>query len=130
MFRNPYYSIAIITLSVTINAVLGFYVYYQHINTPNHDDQMLLGEMTKMVIDSEEYKELESRLKIYSIKPIVKGGFNSSNTYSVKNYEIHVLTEIEDYIFSCSDNVCSDVVNENWTYSRYIDDKEPLLPLK
>lgn len=81
-----------------------------------------------MVVDSEEYQKIESRLKIFSIKPIVNHIKNREN--SIKDYEIHVLTESEDYVFVCSDDVCSDVVHSDYSFSPYIDGKKSLLPLK
>lgn len=128
MNNNSYLTIILLTMSLTVNGIMGFFLYYQSKSTPNHEDQMILGEMTRMVVDSEKYQEIESRLKIFSIKPFVNHIKNRHN--SVKDYEIHVLTEVEDYVFVCSDDVCSDVVHADYSFSHYIDDKKSLLPLK
>ena len=101
--------------------------YIKSTYTSDLDDQVILAEMTKMVMDSEQYQEIASREKVYAIKQGVSR-FNVADPSSVFHYEIYVQTEKESYIFTCIDKACTNVSNEGWTYSRYKDEK-PMLPL-
>lgn len=65
---------------------------------------------------------------VYAIKQGVNR-FNVANPSSIIHYEVYVQTEQQTYIFNCTDQYCTDVSNEGWTYSRYSEEK-PLLPLK
>ena len=85
------------------------------------------AEMTKMVLDSEQYKKIASKEHIYAIEQGVSR-FNVADPSSVFHYEVYVKTDQQSYIFMCKDKACSDVKNEGWTYSRYSDQK-PILPL-
>lgn len=82
----------------------------------------------KMVIESEQYQEIASRETVYAINQGVSR-FNVANPSSIFHYEIYVKTEKQTYIFYCTDEFCTNVSNEGWTYSRY-SEEEPILPLK
>ena len=115
-------------ISIVMNVYLGITSYIKSTYTPNLDDQDILGEMTKMVIESEQYKDIASRETIYAINQGVSR-FNVANPSSIFHYEIYVKTEKQTYIFYCTDKLCTNVSNEGWTYSRY-SEEEPILPLK
>lgn len=118
---------AIIIFSLGLNLYLGVDSYIKSTYTPNLDDQEILGEMTMMVLESDKYKEIASKEKIYSITQGVSR-FNVSNPESIFHYEIYVKTKNQTYIFTCEDEVCSSVSNGGWTYSRYNEEKT-ILPL-
>ncbi|WP_101842555.1 hypothetical protein [Halobacillus sp. Marseille-P3879] len=119
--------IILFSTSLVLNLYLGIDRYIKSTYTPNLEDQQILGEMTKMVLENEQYQEIASRETVYAIKQGVSR-FNVADPSSVFHYEIYVQTEKESYIFSCTDEGCSDVSNEGWTYSRY-SEEEPILPM-
>jgi hypothetical protein len=100
--------------------------YIKSTYTPTLDDQEILAEMTKMVIETEQFKEISSKETVYAIKQGVSR-FNVADPSSIFLYEITVQTDKQSYIFSCIDEACTSVSNEGWTYSRYHDEK-PILP--
>lgn len=115
-------------ISLICNLYFGFSRYIKSTYTPNEDDQEILGEMTKMVLETEQYQEIASRETVYSIKQGVSR-FNVANPSSIFHYEIYVKTEKQTYIFTCTDEFCTNVSNGSWTYSSY-SEEEPILPLK
>ncbi|AVR00855.1 hypothetical protein OBCHQ24_18230 [Oceanobacillus iheyensis] len=46
------------SVSVVLNLYLGITSYIKSTYTPNPDDQQILGEMTKMVLENEQYQEM------------------------------------------------------------------------
>lgn len=86
-------------ISVGINLYLGISSYIKNTYTPDLDDQDILGEMTKMVIQSAEYQKIASKETVYAIKQGVDR-FNVSNPSSVFHYEIYVKTDKQTYIFT------------------------------
>lgn len=119
----------ILTILFSVSAVLNLYLgitsYIKSTYTTNIDDQQILGEMTKMVLENEQYQEIASNEKVYAIKQGVSR-FNVSDPSSIFHYEVSVQTEKQSYIFTCTDENCTNVSNEGWTYSRY-SEKKPLL---
>ncbi len=120
--------VILLFISWILNLYLGITSYIKSSYTPNLDDQVILGEMTRMVLQNEEYQEIASRETVYSIKQGVNR-FNVSNPSSVIFNEISVQTEQQTYIFTCTDEFCTDVSIGGWSYSRY-SEEEPVLPLK
>lgn len=127
MKKKSKFIVIVLIVSLLGNISFGVSSYIKSSYTPDLDDQMILAEMTQMVLQSEQYKNIAIQEEVYAIKQGVNR-FNVSNTSSVYNYEIYVQTEKQSYIFYCIDKKCSDVSNEGWTYSRY-SEEEPLLPL-
>ncbi|WP_339212320.1 hypothetical protein [Solibacillus sp. FSL W8-0372] len=114
-------------ISVILNLFLGITSFIKSTYTANLDDQVILGEMTRMVLQTEQYQEIASRETVYAIKQGVNR-FNVSDPSSIYLYEISVQTEQKSYIFTCTDKLCTEVSNDGWSYSRYSED-EPVLPL-
>lgn len=52
------------SVSVVLNLYLGITSYIKSTYTPNIDDQEILGEMTKMVLENEQYQEIASNEKV------------------------------------------------------------------
>lgn len=115
-------------ISIVMNVYLGITSYIKSTYTPNLDDQDILGEMTKMVIESEQYQDIASKETVYAINQRISR-FNVANPSSIFHYEVYVKTEKQTYIFNCTDKLCTNVSNGGWTYSRY-SEEEPILPLK
>lgn len=114
--------------SFGLNVYLGINSFIKSTYTPSLDDQEILGEMTKMVIEHPQYKEIEANESIYAIKQGVSR-FNVASPASLIHSEIYVATNKQTYIFNCIDEKCSAMEIGGWTYSRYSEEK-PLLPLK
>ena len=119
--------IILLCISLTLNIYLGINNYIKSTYTPDSDDREVLAEMTKMVLDSEQYKKIASKEHVYAIEQGVSR-FNVADPSSVFHYEVYVKTDQQSYIFMCKDKACSDVKNEGWTYSRY-SNQRPILPL-
>lgn len=115
-------------ISFVLNLILGISSFIKSTYTPNLDDQIILGEMTKMVLENKQYQEIAARENVYAIKQGVSR-FNVADSSSIFHYEIYVQTEQQTYIFYCTDKLCSGVSNDGWSYSRY-SEEEPVLPLK
>ncbi len=120
--------IIILSLSLILNVYFGVSNYIKSTYIPDVDDLEVLAEMTKMVIDSEQYQEIASQETVQAIEQGVSR-FNASDPSSIYHYEINVQTNKETYIFTCTDEKCTNVRNEGWTYSRFRD-SYPILPLK
>ena len=95
--------------------------------SPNLEDQVILGEMTMMVLDNKQYQDIASKETVYSIQQGVNR-FNVGDPSSMANYEVSVVTNRQSYVFTCVDRACTDVSNGTWTYSRYLENG-PVLPL-
>lgn len=119
--------IVLFSLSLILNLYFVISDYIKSTYTLNSNDQEILAEMTKMVLESEEYKKIASKETVYAIKQNVNR-FNVADPSSIFHYGVYVQTEKESYIFSCIDKNCTDVSNGGMTYSRYSDEK-PILPL-
>lgn len=94
--------------------------------TPNEKDRVILGEMTQLVVESDDYQKLAEKEKIHAIDTFVDR--NKGGVYPF-HYDVTVRTDKESYIFSCTDKKCSEVEIGGWTYSIY-SESEPVLPLK
>ncbi|MCM3756201.1 hypothetical protein M3197_01755 [Sporosarcina aquimarina] len=95
--------------------------------SPNLEDQVILGEMTMMVLGNKQYQDIASKETVYAIKQGVSR-FNGGDPSSMASYLVSVVTNKRSYIFTCVDQACTDVSNRNWNYSRYVEN-DPVLPL-
>lgn len=95
--------------------------------SPNLEDQVILGEMTMMVLGNKQYQDIASKETVYAIKQGVDR-FNGGDPASMATYVVSVVTDKRSYIFTCVDRACTDVSNRSWNYSRYIEN-DPVLPL-
>lgn len=93
--------------------------------TPTQEDQVILGEMTQLVVESDAYQKLAETEKVYAITTGVDR--NKGGVYPF-HYGVSIRTDKQSYIFSCKDKTCSDMEIGGWTYSRYSED-DPILPL-
>ncbi|MGG0643165.1 hypothetical protein ABE021_04335 [Sporosarcina gallistercoris] len=101
--------------------------YITRSSSPNFEDQVILGEMTMMVLGNKQYQDIASKETVYAIKQGVSR-FNGVDPASMATYIVSVVTDIRSYIFTCVDRACTDVSNRSWNYSRYIEN-DPVLPL-
>ncbi|MDX8047164.1 hypothetical protein SH601_14325 [Gracilibacillus sp. S3-1-1] len=119
--------ISLFVISLGFNIYLGVTSFIKSTYTPDLDDRDLLAEMTKMVIDSEEYQEIASNETIYAIDTGVSR-FNVADPSSIFHYEVIVKTDKQSYSFTCDDEPCSTLSHSGSSYSRYSEEKT-LLPL-
>lgn len=120
--------IIIFCVSIGLNLYLIGSNYLKSTYTPTAKDLELLGEMTQMVLEADQFKEIASKEQIFAIQPGVSR-FNVANPPSIYHYEIYVKTNQETYIFNCTDKNCSNMSNEGGMYSRY-SEMDPILPLE
>lgn len=120
--------IVVFGLSVGGNLYLAGSSYLKNTHTPTKEDLEILGEMTKMVLETDQYEDIASKEQVFSIEPGVSR-FNVANPSSIFHYEVYVKTNEQTHIFYCDDETCANVSNGGSTYSRY-SEEEPILPLK
>lgn len=113
--------------SLAATAYLAGDRYIYRSFAPNIEDQAILGEMTMMVLESQQYKTIAARETVYAVKQGVDR-FNSGDPTSIYNYQITVVTDQNTYGFTCDDEACSKVSNGSWGGDLY-QDAHPILPL-
>lgn len=118
--------VPVLVLSIGANAYLGYKDYRDSQYTPTKTDEAVLGEITKMVIDSEDYKTIEDNLTVHSIIPTMDKKDGGKFPFY---YEVQVKTDRKTYLFTCENDKCSVVGNRGSMYSEY-QDGEPILPLQ
>ncbi len=114
--------------SLLVNAYLAVERSTSRSFSLNLEDQAILGEMTMMVLDSPQYKEIAAKETVYAVKQGVDR-YNSGNPASLHNYEITVVTDHQAYGFTCDDDACTSVSNGRWGGDLYTQ-SHPILPLK
>jgi hypothetical protein len=80
----------------------------------------------KKTVESEDYKKLAEKEDIIAIDTSIDKNKGGSFPYY---FGVSVRTNKQTYIFSCNNDKCSEMENEQWTYSIYQDEK-PRLPFK
>ncbi|MDN3451522.1 hypothetical protein QMA09_15085 [Planococcus sp. APC 3906] len=116
----------ILAASLCANVYLVAEKYWLSLSTPNENDDVIIGEMTQMMLETDEYQRLAGKETVYSITAGVDRSKGGSEPY---NYVVVVKTDKQAYLFSCSDGTCSDVDMIGTIYSDYAEDKTKL-PLK
>lgn len=116
----------LLIVSLSINVYLFAEKYWLSMSTPNENDDVILGEMTQMVLETEDYQQLANKETIYSI---TTGSDRSKGGTYPYNYGIVVKTDKLAYIFNCTNKTCSDVTMSGTMYSDYSEGTTKL-PLK
>lgn len=98
-------------VGILANLVLALMLSFDTIYQPTEEEKML-GEMTSNTLKSEDYKKIEKEdvVSIYTAK--TDGVFPY-------NLEVVVKTKETSYLFMCSNNDCSKIVNAGSFYSNY-----------
>lgn len=120
--------IILLLISVGLNIYLGVSGLLKSTYSPDIEDQEILGEMTVMMLQNEEYQNIAEKETVHSITQRVNR-FNVADPSSAVHYEVHVSTDQQTYNFYCEDEACTNVSLGGWSYSRYTEE-ESLLPLK
>ena len=119
--------VALLIISIGFNLYLLYDRYMKFTYSPNYEDQEILGEMTMMVLASEDYKNIATKEKVYAIHQTVNR-FNVRSPYAMIHYEVLVKTDKQTYYFTCQNKRCDNVDVGGWSYSRY-SEEPPILPL-
>ncbi|WP_301109128.1 hypothetical protein [Sporosarcina sp.] len=127
MKKKPLLAILLV-VSLGLNVYLGISGFLKSTYSTDIDDQEILGEMTVMMLQNEEYQNIAKKETVHSITQRVNR-FNVADPSSVVHYEVHVSTDQQTYTFYCEDEACTNVSLGGWSYSRY-KEEQPLLPLK
>lgn len=106
--------------------ILGKYLMVDQWYDPSEDENIILSELVKKSIDSDDYKLLSEKENIVAIDSSIDK--NKGGVYPYY-FEVSVSTDKQTYLFSCKDDICSDVEMGGTTYSIY-EDENPRLPLK
>lgn len=107
--------------SIGANAfMLGQWLLFDQYYEPSKEEKVILGEMIVKTIESEDYKKISENEKVISVEPSIDK--NKGGPFP-HYFSINVRTEEQTYMFFCSDELCTEVVNEGWGYSRYKDEK-------
>lgn len=113
------------SLAVTAYLAIDRHLYRSF--APNLEDQAILGEMTMMVLNTQQYKDIAAKETVHAVKQQVDR-FNTGNPESIYNYQIIVVTDQNTYGFTCDDETCTKVSNGSWGGDLY-QDAHPILPL-
>lgn len=111
-------------LSLALGLSLVGNVYFisnQHVSktfTPQDSDLDVLAEITQIVTESDEYKEIAERENVYAIKPAFSR-FNVAGPTSIFRYEIQVKTDEATHVFTCTDQQCTNVEDGERLESEY-----------
>lgn len=117
----------LLIVSLGINLYIGGkWFLFDYGYEPTQEESIIMSEMVQKTIESEDYKNIEKREKVFAIESSIdkyKGG------HFPYNMGVSVRTDKQTYLFFCDNDQCSKMTNQGWTYSIYQDEK-PRLPLK
>ncbi|TRM10776.1 hypothetical protein FH966_03060 [Lentibacillus cibarius] len=117
----------LLTLSISVNLfILGKWLLVNQWYDPSADEKVILSEMVQKTIESEDYKRIASKENVIAIDTGMDKNKGGVFPYY---FGVSVRTDKQTYIFSCSDELCNEMENGEWTYSIYQDEK-PRLPFE
>lgn len=117
----------LLIVSLGVNLYIGGkWVLFERGYEPTPEEEIIMSEMVRKTIESEDYKNIAKKENIIAIDRGIDKYKGGAFPY---NIGVSVRTDIQTYIFSCEDDQCSKMQNGEWTYSIY-KDEEPRLPLK
>lgn len=118
---------ALFILSIAINlTIFGKWLIFDWGYAPSREEEIILSEMVRLTVESEDYQKIEQKENIIAIEPSIdkrKGG-----VYPFY-FEVSVRTDTMTHIFSCKDKSCARMEEGGLTYSIY-EDESPRLPMK
>ncbi|MGF7013442.1 hypothetical protein [Ornithinibacillus bavariensis] len=117
--------IVIFTLSIGVNIYcFGKWFFFDQWYEPTDEEQIILSEMVQKTVESEAYQRLSETEDIIAIDSGIDRAKGGVFPYY---FGVSVKTNKQTYLFSCSDEKCTTLTNEGWTYSIY-KDESPRLP--
>ncbi|MFL0584621.1 hypothetical protein ACH0B6_18800 [Solibacillus silvestris] len=99
-------------ISFVLNFYLGISSFIKNTYTPNLEDQIILGEMTKMVLENEQYQEIAARENVYAIKQGVSR-FKSKQNSKLIFFPVRIIYVRE---FRMKVGLIQDIVKKNRCY--------------
>lgn len=124
--KNKYLKLLLITSLAYNFYLVGKWVLVDVWYTPNDEEKIILGEMVQKTIESKQFKDISDKEKVISIETYIDK--NKGGSYPFY-FSVHVVTDLNTYIFDCSDKKCNSVDTGGTMYSRY-EDESPRLPLE
>ena|SRR5690625_2063319 len=114
----------LLVISIAVNLfIFGKYLLIDQWYEPSEDENTILSEMVQKTVESEDYKRIANKEKVIAIDTGMDKNKGGVFPYY---FDVSVSTDKQTYIFSCSDEQCSKMENEEWTYSIYEDEKTRL----
>ncbi|AZV62667.1 hypothetical protein [Peribacillus frigoritolerans] len=119
--------ITILIISIGFNLFLfGRWFIFEHAYEPSEREQVILSEMVLKTIESKEYKKLAEKENIIAIDANMDKNKGGMFPYY---FGVSVRTDIQTYLFACSNEQCSEMESAGTTYSRY-KDEDPRIPFE
>ncbi|MBP2079410.1 hypothetical protein [Oceanobacillus polygoni] len=119
--------LVLLTISLGVNLyILGKWFLFEQWYEPTLEEEIILSEMIQKTVESEDYKQIANKENIIAIGAGIDRNKGGAFPYY---FGISVRTDKKTYIFSCSDDQCTEMENEGSTYSIY-QDEEPRLPFE
>ncbi|MGG0414323.1 helix-turn-helix domain-containing protein [Peribacillus simplex] len=94
---------------------------------PSSEEKVILSELVQKTVESEDYKKIAEKENIIAIDTSIDK--NKGGVFPYYYFTVSVRTDKQTYLFSCNNDQCSKMENEEWTYSIY-QDESPRLPFK
>ncbi|WP_260356631.1 hypothetical protein [Peribacillus frigoritolerans] len=110
---------------------MNFYIFGKWFLTeqryePSSEEKVILSEMVQKTVESEEYKKIAEKENIIAIDANMDKNKGGVFPYY---FEVSVRTDIQTYLFACSNEQCSEMESAGTTYSRY-KEEEPRIPFE
>ncbi|GAB6258060.1 hypothetical protein [Peribacillus frigoritolerans] len=121
----------ILLVLLIISLGVNFYIFGKWFLTeqryePSSEEKVILSEMVLKTIESEEYKKIAEKENIIAIDANMDKNKGGVFPYY---FEVSVRTDIQTYLFACSNEQCSEMESSGTTYSRY-KEEEPRIPFE
>ncbi|MFJ9384098.1 hypothetical protein ACIROD_10210 [Peribacillus sp. NPDC101481] len=121
----------ILLVLLIISLGVNFYIFGKWFLTeqryePSSEEKVILSEMVQKTVESEEYKKIAEKENIIAIDANMDKSKGGIFPYY---FGVSVRTDIQTYLFACSNEQCSEMESAGTTYSRY-KEEEPRIPFK
>ncbi|MCT4475895.1 hypothetical protein N0U24_01810 [Peribacillus frigoritolerans] len=121
----------ILLVLLIISLGVNFYIFGKWFLTeqryePSSEEKVILSEMVQKTVESEEYKKIAEKENIIAIDANMDKNKGGVFPYY---FEVSVRTDIQTYLFACSNEQCSEMESAGTTYSRY-KEEEPRIPFE
>ncbi|WP_338472518.1 hypothetical protein R4Z10_07180 [Niallia sp. XMNu-256] len=116
--------LVLLIISLGLNIYLFGKQTIEQAYEPSAEEKVILSEMVQKTVESDDYKKLAKKENIIAIDSNMDKNKGGAFPYY---FGVSVRTDKQTYIFSCNNDQCSQMENEEWTYSIYRDEN-PRLP--
>ena len=118
--------VTVLVISLGINVFLFGKWFLDRGHTPSPEEQIILSEMVQKTVESKDYKKLAAKENVIAIDANMDKNKGGVFPYY---FGVSVRTDKNTFLFSCSDEVCTDMKTAGTTYSIYMDE-QPRVPFK